>query len=42
MMHILNEWLMFSSSTVREPSLWPLALAAIFASAMILNRHTGD
>lgn len=42
MMQILNEWLMFSGNVPREPSLWPLALAAIFASAMILNRHTGD
>ncbi len=42
MIHILNDWLMFNSSTLPEPPLWPLALAAILAAARILSRYTGD
>ncbi|WP_290661073.1 hypothetical protein [Aquabacterium sp.] len=42
MIHILNDWLMFNSLSLSEPPLWPLALAAICASAMILSRRTGD
>lgn len=42
MIHILNEWLMFNSVLPSEPPLWPLALATIMASAMILGRQTRD
>ena len=42
MIHTLNGWLMFSSQSLSEPPLWPLALAALCASAMILSRRTGD
>lgn len=42
MIHTLNDWLMFNSASLADPPLWPLALAAIFASSMILSRHTGD
>ena len=42
MIHILNDWLMFNSLSLSEPPLWPLGLAALCASAMILSRRTGD
>ena len=42
MIHLLKDWLMFDSIMQSEPPLWPLVLATIMASAMILGRQPRD
>lgn len=42
MIHIIQEWLQFSHAVPSEPPLWPLVLATIMASSMILSRQTRD
>lgn len=42
MMQLVKEWLMFNNVMPSEQPLWPLMLATIMASAMILGRQTRD